>query len=171
MPQYSTQKRKKAELTLDDYILACLLVPLTSATNLVGQPIALVVQRLAPLANRVVCHQPPLDAKDQQRGAERRPPLTVTKILHPWRVAGVVAQAPLLRVCSTWSNCSTLGNSRHGVGSSSSGEPADPWASDSPSLAWAVGARMSVTTGIGVAVPPVAIQAFVAQRASASSLT
>src|SRR5882724_214369 len=157
MPQYGTQKQKKAGLTLNDYVLARLLVPLTLATNLVSQPIALVVQRLAPLANRVMCHQPPLDAKDQRRGAERRPPLTVTKILHPWRVAGVVAQAPLSRVCSTWSDCSTLGNSQRGVRSSSSGEPADPWASDSLSLAWAVGARMSVTTGIGVAVPPVAI--------------
>src|SRR5882724_4220691 len=129
------------------------------------------VQRLALLADRVALHQPPLDAKDQWRGAERRRPLTATKILHPWRVAGVVAQAPLSRVCSTWSNCSTLGNSQRGVRSSSSGEPTDPWASDSPSLAWAGGAHMSVTTVIGVAGLPVTIQAFVARRASASSLT
>src|SRR5882724_4291359 len=129
------------------------------------------VQRLALLADRVTLHQIPLDAKDQRRGAERCRPLTATKILHPWRVAGVLAQAPLSRVCSTWSDCSTLGNSRRGVGSSSSGEPTDPWASDSPSLAWAGGACMSVTTVIGVASPPVAIQAFVARRAPASSST
>src|SRR5882724_1035494 len=58
-----------------------------------------------------------------------------------------------------------LSRTESGVGSSSSGEPTDPWASDSPSLAWAGGARMSVTTVIGVAGPPVAIQAFVARRA------
>src|SRR5882724_9525641 len=129
------------------------------------------VQRLALLADRVTLHQIPLDTKDQRRGAERRRPLTATKILHPWQVAGVVAQAPLLRVCSTWSDCSTLGNSWRSVGSSSSGEPTDPWASDLPSLAWAGGARMSVMTVIGVAGPPVTIQAFVAWRASASSST
>src|SRR5882724_366526 len=45
-----TQSRKQMEgLTLNDHVLTCFLVPLALATNLVGQPITLITERMAAL--------------------------------------------------------------------------------------------------------------------------
>jgi len=46
-----TIKNKRKRLTLNNYILEGLLVLLTSATDLVSQPVALVVKHLAMLEN------------------------------------------------------------------------------------------------------------------------
>src|SRR5882724_8258512 len=98
--------------------------------------------------------------------------LTLTKIFHPMRMAGVVAQAPLSNTCSTSSDLQTLDNSRLGVGSSSSDAPT----SDSPLLGagrvGSVGGRFHRgATTTGAATPPFAIQAWVSSRAHANSPT
>jgi len=88
-------------LTLHHHILAGLLVSLALTADLVSQPVALVVQCLAVLTYRVVPHQLALDTEDQYRDEKYQASLTPTKIFQPWHVAGIVAQTPLSRVCST----------------------------------------------------------------------
>jgi len=91
------------QLTFNNDVLTSLLVPLTAATNFVGQSIALVMEGLAALTTRDTLPQLALDKQRSapNRRSKKNSPTHVTKIFHPTHVAGVIAQAPLSNTCST----------------------------------------------------------------------
>src|SRR5882724_9494606 len=53
--------KKTSRLTLDNHILASLLVPLAATTDFVGKALALMTKGLAMLAHQIVIHSAALD--------------------------------------------------------------------------------------------------------------
>ena len=60
-----TIRNNTKQLTLNQHIMACLLVALALATDLVSQPVTLMAKCLAMLENWVPLHQLALDTEDQ----------------------------------------------------------------------------------------------------------
>jgi len=147
-------------LTLNNNILAWLLVPLAVATGLVGQAIAFVVEGLAALTPWDMLSQLALDMQGSVRRLTQwvEAQLTSIKTFQPWCTARVAAQGPLLRTCLMSSDCCTFDTTSRGEGGSSSS-----------SGATTSGSQLLPAEGLGggdgtATVPPFMIQVWFTAR-------
>src|SRR5882724_2637844 len=110
--------KKTSRLTLNNHILASLLVLLAATTDFVGKAIALMTEGLATLAHWIAIHSVALDEHRLVGDVGRDSEAHIYENLPPRHITRIVAHAPLSSTCSMSLACQTLGRSRFGVGRS-----------------------------------------------------